>query len=247
MNVLRALIPWGGLLVSTSCAAQPDTLLLAIDEHYVLGDAGDDPLPELGAYEAFNARTGGDSLRSCGAYPCSGWVEDRYLNGQMKHRGYYNEGKLLSYRNFHPNGAVEREFKQVDDVRCTMRTWHANGQLRSETRYADGAVVAYLDHYVTGQLRYVEERHRKEPCFTKLELYAADGTPISLLRLVDKGRLEVEQQEFHPGGALRCQGRARYNRQRMDTQRIGTWSYFSPEGSKVREEDYVDGKVHAVR
>jgi antitoxin component YwqK of YwqJK toxin-antitoxin module len=247
MNVQRTLILLGGLATEMLAMAQPDTLMLAYDEHYVLGDAGEDPLPELGAYEAFNPRTGGDSLRLCGAFPCSGWVEDKYLNGQAMHRGYYHEGRLLSYKNFHPNGQVEREFKQVDDVRSSLRTWHANGQLRSETRYADGTVVAYEDHYVSGQLRYAEERHRKEPCFTRLELYAADGTPISLLRLVDKGKLEVEQKEFHPGGLLRSLGRARYNRQRMDTQRIGTWTYFGPDGAKVREEDYIDGKVHAVR
>jgi antitoxin component YwqK of YwqJK toxin-antitoxin module len=247
MKVPRALILLGGLNTITICAAQHDTLLLAFDEHFVLGDAGEDPLPELGVYEAFNPRTGGDSLRTCGAFPCSGWVEDRYSSGQLKHKGYYNEGQLVSYKNFHPGGMVEREFKELDAVRCLMRTWHANGNLRSETRYADGLVQSYLDHYITGQLRYVEERHRKEPCFTKLELYAADGKPISLLRLVDKGRLEVEQQEFHPGGALRAKGLARYNRARMDTQRVGTWIYFDAAGAKVREEDYIDGKMHAVR
>lgn len=246
MKVPRALILGGGLLSIGACAAQ-DTLLLAFDEHYLLGDPGDDPSPELGAYETFNAATGGDSLRLCGAFPCNGWVQDHYQSGQLMHRGYYTEGRLVSYRNFHMNGAVEREFKEVDALRCTMRTWHANGELRSETRYSEGTVMFYADHYVTGQLRYAEERHKKEPCFTRLELYAADGKPISLLRMVDKGKMESEQQEFHPGGALRCQGRARYSKLRMDSQRVGTWTYYDPQGAKLREEDYIDGKVHAVR
>ncbi|MBK7944417.1 MAG: hypothetical protein IPJ85_03475 [Flavobacteriales bacterium] len=54
-----------------------------------------------------------------------------------------------------------------------------------------------------------------------------------MLRLVDKGRIEVEQLEFHPGGALRSKGLARYNRSRMDTQRIGHMDLFRFFGSGV--------------
>ncbi|MBK7944418.1 MAG: hypothetical protein IPJ85_03480 [Flavobacteriales bacterium] len=140
MHVPRALILWGGLTLMINCAAQPDTLLLAFDEHYSLGDPGDDPLPELNAFERFNPHTGGDSLRTCGSFPCNGWIEDRYLNGQLKHKGYYHEGRLVSYKNFHTNGNVEREFKEVDAIRSILRTWHPNGNLRSETRFADGSV-----------------------------------------------------------------------------------------------------------
>ncbi|MBK9177084.1 MAG: hypothetical protein IPM46_12290 [Flavobacteriales bacterium] len=247
MEAHRALFLWGGLLSILNTVAQADTLMLAQDEHFIMGDAGEDPLPELNRYEAFNHLTNGDSLRLCAGFPCTGWVEDRYGNGQLMHRGYYDDGKLTVYKNYYRDGTLEREFKAIDDTRCLLRSWHPNGMARSETRYVEGTVVAFEDHYVNGQLRYREERHRKEPCFTRLELYAADGLPISLLRLVDKGRLEVEQMEYYPGGALRSQGRARYNRMRMDSQRIGTWVYFDAAGQKVREEDYIDGKVHTVR
>ena len=233
-------------LATWACVAQHDTLLLAQDEHYVMGDAGEDPSPDLNAYEAFNSPLGGDSVRTCGEHPCIGWVEDLYPNGGLKHRGYYDGGKLTVYKNFHPNGSIEREFKGIDAVKCVLRTWHANGNPRSETRYADGVAYHYEDHYVNGQLRYAEERHRSEPCFTRMELYAADGKPISLLRK-GGGKLEFEQEEFHPGGALKCKGASRFVPARMDTQRFGTWTYFDTNGTKVREEDYVDGKVQASR
>lgn len=235
----------GGVLTQ-AVVAQPDTLLLAQDEHYVMGDAGEDPSPDLNAYEAFNGPLGGDSVRFCGVHPCIGWVEDHYPNGALKHKGYYDAGRLAVYKNYHPGGAIEREFKAVDAVKSMLRTWHVNGNVRSVTRYADGMAYQYEDHYVNGQLRYLEERHRSEPCFTRMELYAADGKPISLLR-TGKGRLTFDQEEFHPGGALKCKGVSRFNPVRMDTQRVGTWTYFDADGRKVREEDYIDGKVHAVR
>jgi YD repeat-containing protein len=33
----------------------------------------------------------------------------------------------------------------------------------------------------------------------------------------------------------------------MDAHRIGTWIYYDAAGAVVKEEDYIDGKVHAVR
>lgn len=247
MKVLRTLILTGGLCSMFVCRAQPDTMLLALDEQYVIGDMGEDPAPDLNVYESFNVQLGGDSIRYCGAYPCIGWVLDNYPSGQVKHRGFYHDGRLTVYKNYHPNGALEREYKAVDDVKSVMRLWHSNGHERSITRFADGVAYAYEDHYVGGQLRYLEERHRTEPCFVRMELYAANGQPISLLKPADKGKLIFQQEEFHPNGALRSQGRSSYDRARMDGRRIGTWVYFDTEGVKRFEEDYVDGKVHASR
>ncbi|MCB9184416.1 MAG: hypothetical protein H6591_10915 [Flavobacteriales bacterium] len=247
MEAPRALVLAASMSLAGIGVAQLDTDLLAQDEHYVMGDAGEDPSPELNAYEAFNIAVGGDSVRQCNGHPCTGWVEDHYPDGTLKHKGYYDQGHLTVYKNFHPGGGVERDFRSSDATRSTQRTWHPNGAIRSETRYRDGIVVYFEDHYVDGSLRYVEERHRKEPCFTRMELYDAQGKPVSMLHMVDKGALEVEQLEYHPGGALRSKGRARYNPARMDTQRVGTWVFFMPDGSKAREEDYIDGKVHAVR
>lgn len=247
MKVPRALILTGGLLIFSYCAAQPDTLMLAIDEHYVMGDAGDDPAPDLNAYERYNPVTVGDSVRHCNGFPCMGSVEDRYPSGQLKHKGYYDNGHLVLYKNYHPNGQLEREFKRSDDVRAFQRSWHANGQPRNEVRYADGQVVLYKDHYVNGAVRYVEERQRNGGCYSRMELFDAEGRPISLLSLTDRGKGLLELMEYYPGGALKSKGHARCDKRSLETTRIGTWEYFDPSGTKTREEDYIDGKVHAVR
>lgn len=227
--------------------AQPDSSMLAHDELFVMGDAGEDPTPDLIRYDQMNRSLGADSVRLCNGRPCSGWVEDRYDDLVLKHRGYYEDGQLVVYKNFHPNGALEREFKGVDNVKSVLRTYHPNGQLRSEARFANGVTYQYEDHYVDGRLRYSEEKHRTEPYYIRMDLFAANGDAVSVLQLVDKKRIEFEQKEFHPGGGLRSQGRARYDRARMDTRRIGTWTYFDTAGKVVREEDYSDGKVAAVR
>ena len=233
-------------LVSTA-VGQAEEPLLAQDDHYIMGDTGDDPAPDLNAYTALVVLLGGDSVRQCNGYPCTGWVEDHYADGVLKHRGYYDNGRLTVYRNYHPDGKLERDFRAIDDVKSVLRTYHLNANPRSEARYADGVAYMYKDFYVTGQLRYEEERDRNASYFTRMDLYAADGQPISLLREVDRKRAEFEQKEFYPGGGIKCTGRSRYNASRMDTQRIGTWVHYDTNGRTIREEDYIDGMVHASR
>ncbi|MBK9417779.1 MAG: hypothetical protein IPN62_10890 [Flavobacteriales bacterium] len=227
--------------------AQSDSLMLSMDEHYVMGDAGEDPSPELHAYDHMNKALGADSVRLCGGVPCSGWVQDLYPDGVLKHRGHYQEGYLTLYRNYYSTGTLEREFRQVDAIRSLMRTYHPNGTLRSEARYVDGAIVSYQDNYVNGKLRYAEERDRKEGFFTRMDLFTAAGEPVSLFQLVDRKQLEFELKEYHPGGVLKTSGRARYDRSRMDTQRMGVWQHFGLDGAVVREDHYQDGKLASVK
>ena len=233
------------ILVGLSASAQSN--LLPQDEHYATGDAGEDPAPYLHVYGSMNAILGGDSVRLCGGHPCIGWVEDQYPDGTLKHRGYYDQGKLTLYKNYHANGNLERDFRSIDAVKSVQRTYHPNGALHSEAKYVNGISITYEDHYLSGVLRYAEERHRSEPYFIRMDLFGADGKPISQLQLVDKKRVEFLQKEFHPGGALKCEGRARYDPSRMDSQRIGTWTYFDLTGAVIKEEDYQEGRVAMVR
>lgn len=234
------------MTVQVALAQQvPDAL--PSDEHFVMGDLGEDPAPDLSAYDRMNRFLGGDSIRRCGGHPCIGWVEDHHADGSLKHRGFYDAGQLTVYKNYRPDGGLEREFRSIDAVRCIQRTYHTNGQLRSETKYINGRSVQYEDHYVDGTLRYAEERHRSEPYFLRMDLFAADGKPVSTLQLVNKKQVEFVQREFHPGGALRSEGHARYDPSRMDTQRIGTWTYYDKAGAVLKLEDYQDGRVASVR
>lgn len=195
-------------------------------------------------YEGLVRALDGDSLRLCNGKPCSGWIEDHWPNGNLKHRGYYEAGQLLIYKNHFADGAVEREYKVLDGKRSQLRCYHANGALRSEASYVDGFAVKYEDHYANGQLRYAEEHHRTEPYYLLMDLYAADGTPISTLHIVDKKRVIFDQKEFHPNGQPRSSGRSQYDPGLRDSRRIGTWTYYNTDGTPAYEERYIEGKVH---
>ena len=227
-------------------SAQIDALVPDEGEPVYPGDSlmGADELPD--PYAPLNAALGGDSVRYCKGITCAGWVEDRYPDGVLKHRGYYGEGRLLVYSNYHPNGRMEREFKVQGSTRCSMRTWHSNGVLRSETIHVDGSARTYTEHYTTGALRYTEEKHPSQPYYKVMDLFAPDGKPISTLHIVDKKKVVFEQHEYWPNGQLRATGRSQFNPQRYDSQRIGAWTYYDASGKPVMEERYVDGKVHEM-
>jgi len=227
--------------------AQHDSLVLAHDDLVALPESSDDPTAMVEGYEPLIASLGGDSIRLCQGYACSGWVEDHYPDGSLKHRGYYQEGQLVVFKNFHMDGTLEREFKVLDNVKSQLRTFHANGLLRSDTRYVQGVALEYMDHYPNGQLRYAEEKHRSEPYYLRMDMFRPDGHPISTLRLVDKRTVTFEQADYWPDGQVRCKGQARYNPNRMDTQRIGNWTYYDQAGTARFDEAYVDGKVHELK
>ncbi len=200
----------------------------------------------LAVYDRFLAMIGGDSVRTCNGYPCIGWVEDRWPEGALKHRGYYDNGHLILFKNYFRSGALERAFKRLDDRKCVLKSFHGNGRLRSEALYVDGASLEYADYYPSGQMRYREEKDRSEPYYTVMDLFAENGTPLSTLHLVDKKHMIFEQHEYHANGQVHVSGRAQYDPGSMDSKRIGTWSTFGEDGKLIQEEKYVEGKLNAT-
>jgi antitoxin component YwqK of YwqJK toxin-antitoxin module len=203
---------------------------------------GEEEVPD--PYAPLNAALGGDSLRYCKGIACAGWVEDHYPDGTLRHRGYYGDGKLLVYSNYHPNGLLEREFKVQGSTHCSIRTWHSNGVLRGETAYVNGDARTYTEHYTNGAVRYTEEKHPSQPYYKVMDVFAPDGKPISTLHIVDKKKIVFEQREYWSNGQLRAVGRSQFNPHRYDSQRIGAWTYYDASGKPVKEERYVEGKVH---
>lgn len=217
--------------------------VLPTDELAVADDTIVDATTAMNEYDVFNTVLGGDSIRSSEGVPCSGWVNDQYPSGALKHRGYYQNGHLIIYKNHHPSGGLEREFKVMNNTRSLLSTFYDNGRLLSETEYVSGDALRYKEYYSNGQLRYQEEKHPDDPYYLLMDLFAEDGTPISTLHVLDKRKAIFEQKEYWPDGKPRSVGRSQFNPRRFDSQRIGDWLYFDATGVEVRRESYVDGKL----
>ena len=234
------------LFAPRSSAQTPAEDMLLADDFKAAVAPLEDEANMINDYEALNKALGRDSIRLCQGYACTGWMEDKYTDGTLKHRGFYENGQLLVYKNYHSNGTLEREFRTVDNFRAVLLTYHPNGTIRTQVKYFKGVALEWTDHYGNGQVRYEEEKHKTEPWYLKMNLYQPDGTPISTLMVVDKKKNEVEQKEYWPNGTVRLSGKARFDPNRQDCIRVGKWTNFDPQGKPTSEEEYVDGRVHAT-
>jgi antitoxin component YwqK of YwqJK toxin-antitoxin module len=77
-------------------------------------------------YEPLNMTLEGDSVRMENGYAVSNWKEDFYEDGSLLHRGFYIDGQLKVYKNFYPNGQIEREFKNIDGYRSLQKKFYAD-------------------------------------------------------------------------------------------------------------------------
>ena len=102
-----------------------------------------DPVYGILLYEPLNMFTRSDSSRMEGGYAINGWKEDHYSDGQLLHKGYYIEGQLKVYKNYYPNGNLERNFKSIDGFRSKAILYFENGNLKSEAINED-LISSYL-------------------------------------------------------------------------------------------------------
>jgi antitoxin component YwqK of YwqJK toxin-antitoxin module len=194
-------------------------------------------------YEAFNFLLGGDSVRHCGDYVCSGWVEDFYEDGTTLHKGYYIEGQLKVYKNFYPNGAMERHFRVLDNIRSSMKKYYSNGSIKSEITYLDDAPLVWIDYYKNGNIDFIEEYTKNFKYQKKRASYNEDGTPQNIFELLNRKKQTFLSQEYHENGKLKVKGEMMYNENAFDVVRHGDWEYYNEEGTLVKSEKWQHGTL----
>lgn len=198
-------------------------------------------------YAPMIERLDGDSVRRCGDSKCNGWVEDYYENGQLMHRGYYNLGHLTLFKNYYPDGTLERSFKCIDDYKSVLKTYYPSGSPRSEVKYQGSDAMKWTDYYANGNMEYQEVYDRKLEFFTERSSYYENGQPENLLVLEKKKDHLYTETVYHPNGQIKEQGAVQYYDELMDYIRIKVWKVYDENGTLIKEQDYVYGKVNSEK
>lgn len=225
---------------------QSDSLLLDPDEFTVqLVDHRDATAP-ITAYEPLNPALGGDSVRRCGTVPCSGWLEDRYADGSLLHRGSYAQGRLTAYSNFRSSGLLERSFELLENGAGELALYDGSGVLRSKVAYVRGDPFHIRDFYPNGQLRFEEIKHPSDPYSVLIDLFEHDGTPIRTTRVIDPVNATIEYKEYWANGRLRMEGCSRFDPRKFKPERVGEWRSYADSGMLISTTAYVEGKPQQV-
>ena len=203
-----------------------------------------DPVYGITFYKSFVERLGGDSLRVIEGVTCSGRVTDYYSDGSVIHKGYYANGKLNDYKNFYPNGNVERTFKISDDRVSVLKVFYENGNPKSKVKYIDGESVEWEDFYPNGNTEYYEQYNKSREFFLAQRSYYEDGNPERLLEIEDRKKRLYELKEYHKNGKVQQQGEVIFNQITFDYQKKGKWEVYDKEGNLTKEMFYVHGQVN---
>ena len=198
----------------------------------------------INIYDKLVLRLGGDSIRHCKGYACSGWIQDRYDSGELLHKGYYVEGHLRIFKNFFPNGKVERDYKVIDDRKSNMHIYYSSGQLKSQQKYVDAEAIIWDDYYSNGNLEYHEEYHKSFNYYISQASYFENGKPHQTLTLVHKKKLLFEKKEYFENGNIKEAGELVYSEDALDYLKKGKWTIYNEDGTPKREETYVNGELN---
>ena len=92
-------------------------------------------------------------------------------------------------------------------------------------------------------MEYFEEYHKTSlPPFSQKSYYKT-GQIESLLEITSKKKLNFIVYEYYENGTKKMDGTMKYDMNRYDYYKTGTWIYYNDSGSESKHETYSDGKV----
>lgn len=196
----------------------------------------------INVYEALNMGTGGDSTRNDHkGYALQGWMEDYYPDGKVLHKGYYIDGQIKAYKNFYPNGQVEREFKMMDLSKSGMNIFYDDGKPKSIITYITGNAIKEEDYFRSGQLEYIEEYDKKCVYYLQRKFFAQNGKPTSTLEIIDTKKLIYTSKEYYDNGNMKEEGQLVFSEGMGDYQKNGKWKFYNENGSLKEEKTFSRG------
>ena len=196
-------------------------------------------------YDKYTPLLGGKEkrLRSDGLV-MNGMVKDYYSDSTLKHKGYYQNGQLVStYKNYYPDGSLERSFAAKGTNKIVLQTFYPNGKSKVYMEFHKGEMVKYIEYWPDGKMSYYEEHDKKRSCYISLKNYYPDGRIKDELILIDPKKLVYEQKEYYPDGKIKESGQMLYNKVYMDYLKNGEWKVYNPDGSLKEVLEYDKGEL----
>ncbi len=194
-------------------------------------------------YERFNAFTMGDSVRLCNKRPCNGIQKDFWENGIIKHKAYYQNGRITNgYENYFDNEQLERKFTIINASSAELVVYYKDGTLRSKVEYRRKNAIKWIDYYPNGNLEFIEEYDNSMEYYIKYNFYFMNGSPQSTLELVDKNERIYTAKVYYKNGQLKEEGFRQLNMAAGDYVRIGEWKYYDEQGKLIETHNFHKGE-----
>jgi antitoxin component YwqK of YwqJK toxin-antitoxin module len=203
-----------------------------------------DPDYGIQLYDKLIFALGGDSVRyNKKGYNIQGWIEDYYTTGTVIHKGFYEDGQLKVFKNFYPNGNVERSFRIMDMKRCEMIEYYQDGKVKSEILFYESNAQKQVDYFENGVVSYIEESEKSNAYLFKRNSYNESGNPTIIFEIIDKKKKLYTHKEYFDNGKLKEEGEMKFSIDASDYIKEGNWAYYDESGKLLKKEKYHNGSI----
>lgn len=162
-----------------------------------------------------------------------GWNEDFYKSGKLLHRGYYVDGKLITFKNYYESGACERVVENPDPLHCNVSIFFENGSPRRRIHYYNGLAQRSYEFYENGLPKYAEE-NEKELSYLKLKKSWYDnGNMESSMELMDLKSKKYSRKTYYLNGKVKEEGILVKVAGANEYEKFGKWFSYDSEGVRT--------------
>ncbi len=135
---------------------------------------------------------------------------DYYNNGKLLHKGQYEDGSLIKFKNYYPNDQLERELKVKNGKPKLFTSYYIFGEIRERKVFDDGILMLHEKYHYSGRLKYLMEI--SELGYLQIEQWNnGDGYPLRYTELIDVDSLIYEIAEMYPSGTIKKKGNYLYD------------------------------------
>ena len=185
---------------------------------------------------------GGDSVRLCDGMPCGGYIQDFYKSGKVMHKGYYVDGQIKIYKNWYPDGKIERKFTVLDDHKAKLTTFYNSGPTKSVILYFDQDVREWKDFYENGNVEFEERYVKGHDHVVSRKFFFENGNPQDIMEFEKRGKRLYKKTEYFKSGQVKVEGNVVYSDQIMDYAKSGAWKEYNESGKLIKKTTYIMGQ-----
>lgn len=185
---------------------------------------------------------GGDSVtHNSAGNSLQGWHDEFYTSGQLMHRGFYVNGKVITFKNFYENGRCERSVENPDPLHCNVTIFFNDGQPRRQVQYYNGKAQKLYEFYESGLPKYAEENEKEMKYLTLKKSWYINGNLESSLELTDRKTKRYTQKSYYLNGQLKEEGTIELLTGTSDYVKDGNWYSYDSNGKKRGPEKHLHG------
>ncbi len=189
-----------------------------------------DTIHGINIYEPLNIYLRSDSTRIEEGYAVNGWKEDHYSNGQLLHRGYYLDGQLKVYKNYYPNGNLERSFKNYETYKSKEILNYPSGEIKRLSYYINNFAVEKICYNVDGKIKYHEKFNKDLVSLERRIKYYDNGNKKEELILNNEKKKTYSFIEYFVQGSTKTKGQLKYDGDLNIYNKFGKWIHYKNNG-----------------